>query len=407
MQRVRPLEVPNITKIKTKTKTPKIVAGFVVFLCLSILITVVILLAVNNANGPTGPAGPAGPSGPAGPNGPSGSVGPTGPAGPSGTVGPAGPSGGTQARPCDAGLGAIPEPELATKLGSKQCPLAYPDKYDRVYLRVASSVGSGKYLGVVDGKLRVVNQNQSPAVFKFTRAAAAAPTKFSVTVEDPVTKKNDAVDGSSYALNKSSPSPLVVTGAPKMDAIVVHHARVDGTGAVVRSETDAVVLLLMKMDRTNAYGVKVTRELAILLDEARAQADKLRAMRASCCSRFGESCIDLKDNVLKPLCCQECKDTLDTCPELVRYDAGPLIQRDTCCRSIAMLGVTRVYGDSECANAPGSCDRDATIAYTMLDGSSGPSGPSGPSGLTGLKGVYVPSFGEVAVARFLCNELYT
>jgi hypothetical protein len=309
-----------------------------------------------------------------------------------------GPSGGTQARPCDAGLGAIPEPELATKLGSKQCPLAYPDKYDRVYLRVASSVGSGKYLGVVDGKLRVVNQNQSPAVFKFTRAAAAAPTKFSVTVEDPVTKKSDAVDGSSYALNKSSPSPLVVTGAPKMDAIVVHHARVDGTGAVVRSETDAVVLLLMKMDWKSAYGVKVTQELAILLDEARAQADKLRAMRASCCSRFGESCIDLKDNVLKPLCCQECKDTLDTCPELVRYDAGPLIQRDTCCRSIAMLGVTRVYGDSECANAPGSCDRDATIAYTMLDGPSGP---------TGLKGVYVPSFGEVAVARFLCNELYT
>jgi hypothetical protein len=313
-------------------------------------------------------------------------------------------------RPCDAGLGAIPEPELATKLGSKQCPLAYPDKYDRVYLRVASSVGFGKYLGVVDGKLRVVNQNQSPAVFKFTRAAAAERTKFSVTVEDPVTKKNDAVDGSSYALNKSSPSPLVVTGAPKMDAIVVHHARVDGTGAVVRSETDAVVLLLMKMDRTNAYGVKVTRELGIMLDEARARADKLRAMRASCCSRFGESCIDLKDNVLKPLCCTECEDTLDACPELVRYDAGPLIQRDTCCRSIAMLGVTRVYGDSECANAPGSCDRDATIAYTMLDGPSGPSGPrgpSGPSGPTGLKGVYVPSFGEVAVARFLCNELYT
>jgi hypothetical protein len=267
-----------------------------------------------------------------------------------------------------------------------------------VYLRVASSVGFGKYLGVVDGKLRVVNQNQSPAVFKFTRFAAAAPTKFSVTVEDPVTKKNDAVDGSSYALNKSSPSPLVVTGAPKMDAIVVHHARVDGTGAVVRSETDAVVLLLMKMDRTNAYGVKVTRELGIMLDEARAQAAKLHAMHASCCSRFGESCIDLKDNVLKPLCCTECEDTLVACPELVRYDAGPLIQRDTCCRSIAMLGVTRVYGDSECANAPGSCDRDATIAYTMLDG---------PSGLNGLKGVYVPSFGEVAVARFLCNELYT
>ena len=385
MPRLRPLEVPNITK------NQKIVAGFVV-LCLSILITAVILLAVNNANGPTGPTGPNGPTGPTGPSGPAG---PSGAVGPSGTVGPAGPSGGQQARPCDAGLGAIPEPELATKLGSKQCPLAYPDKYDRVYLRVASSVGSGKYLGVVDGKLRVVNQNQSPAVFKFTRAAAAAPTKFSVTVEDPVTKKSDAVDGSSYALNKSSPSPLVVTGAPKMDAIVVHHARVDGTGAVVRSETDAVVLLLMKMDWKSAYGVKVTRELGIMLDEARAQADKLRAMRASCCSRFGESCIDLKDNVLKPLCCQECKDTLDTCPELVRYDAGPLIQRDTCCRSIAMLGVTRVYGDSECANAPGSCDRAALIEYTML------------SDPRGLDGVYVPSFGEVAVARFLCNELYT
>ena len=304
MQRVRPLEVPNITKIKTKTKTPKIVAGFVVFLCLSILITLIVVLAVNNANGPTGPAGPSGPTGPNGPAGPSGTGGP---------AGPSGPSGGQQARPCDAGLGAIPESELATKLGSKQCPLAYPDKYDRVYLRVASSVGSGKYLGVVDGKLRVVNQNQSPAVFKFTRAAAAAPTKFSVTVEDTATKKSISVDGSSYSLNKSSPSPLVVTGAPKMDAIVVHHARVDGTGAVVRSETDAVVLLLMKMDRTNAYGVKVTREFGIMLDESMAQAEKLRAMRASCCSRFGASCIDRKDNILKPLCCKECEDTLDAC----------------------------------------------------------------------------------------------
>jgi hypothetical protein len=63
-----------------------------------------------------------------------------------------------------------------------------------------------------------------------------------------------------------------------------------------------------------------------------------------------------------------------------------------------MLGVTRVYGDSECSDAPGSCDRDAAIAYTMLSGLNGP---------TGLHGVYVPSFGEVAVARFLCNELYT
>jgi hypothetical protein len=62
-----------------------------------------------------------------------------------------------------------------------------------------------------------------------------------------------------------------------------------------------------------------------------------------------------------------------------------------------------VYGDSECAAVPGTCDRDAQIEYTRLSGLN-----NGLNGLNGLNGgVYVPSFGEVAVARFLCNELYT
>jgi hypothetical protein len=70
-----------------------------------------------------------------------------------------------------------------------------------------------------------------------------------------------------------------------------------------------------------------------------------------------------------------------------------------------------VYGDSECAAVPGTCDRDAQIEYTRLSGLTGLTGLTGLNGLDGLTGldvgVYVPSFGEVAVARFLCNELYT
>ena len=183
-----------------------------------------------------------------------------------------------------------------------------------------------------------------------------------------------------------------MTGVAKRDVIAVHHARVDEKGAVVRSETGAVVLSLVNMDGTVAYGVNVEKRVSDLLEESMALAEKLRAMRASCCSRFGADCVVAKDNVLKPLCCTECKDTLETCPELVRYDAWPLIQRETCCASIAMLGVSRVYGDTECAVVPGTCDRTARIEQTIL---------------TALDGVYVPSFGEVAVARFLCNELYT
>lgn len=299
----------------------------------------------------------------------------------------------SQARPCDPSLEAIPESERATKLGTKQCPLAYPDKYDRVYLRVEAS----KYLGVVDGALRVVSGMKSAEAFKFKRVTPTKYTLVTTTTSGRTTGVVTVDTGGAFYVRKEStaPSTLVVTGVAKRDVIAVHHARVDEKGAVVRSETGAVVLSMVNMDGTVAYGVNVTREVAALLDVSIAQAEKLRAMRASCCSRFGQTCVDPKDNVLKPLCCTECKDTLDTCPELVRYDAGPLIQRDTCCKSIAMLGVTRVYGDSECAAVPGSCDREALIEYTKL---------SDPGG---LEGVYVPSFGEVAVARFLCNELYT
>ena len=302
----------------------------------------------------------------------------------------------SQARPCDPSLEAIPESERETKLGTKQCPLAYPDKYDRVYLRVEAS----KYLGVVDGALRVVSGMKSAEAFKFKRVTPTKYTLATTTTSGRTTGVVTVDAGGAFYVRKEStaPSTLVVTGVAKRDVIAVHHARVDEKGAVVRSETDAVVLSMVNMDGTVAYGVNVEKRVADLLDVSIAQAEKLRAMRASCCSRFGPSCVDPRDAVLKPMCCTECKDTLDTCPELVRYDAGPLIQRDTCCKSIAMLGVTRVYGDSECAAAPGSCDREALIEYTRL---------SAVDSVGAVDGVYVPSFGEVAVARFLCNELYT
>ena len=353
----------------------------------------------------TGPIEPIGPSGPVGPGAPpvAGNI------GPSGTIGPSGPSGQTsQARECDAGLEAIPESERVTKLGTKQCAVVYPEKYGRVYLRVEGT----RYLGVVDGKLRVVGA-ESAAVFKFkkvtekTFVVTTTKTKTLVVVEprtssEPFYARED---------QGTSPPTLVVTGVPKRDVIAVHHARVDESGAVVRSETDAVVVEMIKMDGTSAYGIYVPADVSALLEESMARAAKVRAMRASCCSRFGQTCVDPKDTVLKPMCCTECKDTLETCPELVRYDAWPLIQRDTCCQSIAMLGITRVYGDSECAAVPGTCDRDAQIEYTRLSGLTGLTGLTGLNGLDGLTGldvgVYVPSFGEVAVARFLCNELYT
>ena len=302
----------------------------------------------------------------------------------------------SQARPCDAELEAVPESERVKTLGARQCAVVYPEKYGRVYLRLEGS----KYLGIVDGKLRVVG-GESAAVFKFKRVtnktfvvtvSASGPAGQQGPAQKGAVLAVDARTGEFYVRDESAEPPtLVVTGVPKRDVIAVHRAKVY-EGAVVRAETDAVVVAMVRMDGTSAYGIYEPEDVSALLEESMARAKKVRAMHASCCSRFGPSCVDPKDAVLKPMCCTECKDTLETCPELVRYDAWPLIQRETCCASIAMLGVSRVYGDTECAVVPGTCDRTARIEQTIL---------------TALDGVYVPSFGEVAVARFLCNELYT
>jgi len=272
------------------------------------------------------------------------------------------------------------------KRGTRQCAVVHLEKHGRVHLRVGS-----KYLGVVGGALRVVDGVQSAAAFRFERGNAA--TEYAM-VTDSGSVTVEASTGAFYVKQqRDASSTLVVTGVPKQDAIAVHDARVDASGAVVRADgPQAIVATLLAMDGKSVYGIYVTKETSDLLEESMEQASKVRAMHASCCSRFRASCVDEADSLLKPMCCNECKDTLDTCAELVRYDAGPLIKRETCCKSIAMLGVRRVYGDTECADVPGSCDPDVQIEYTRL---------------AALGGVFVPSFGEVAVARFLCNELYS
>ena len=358
------------------------------FLLLSAIVATVVVLELQKANANAGANGADGAKA-AGATGANGTDGASGAAGADGTKAPGG-AAVSQARPCDAELEAVPESERVKTLGARQCAVVYPEKYGRVYLRLEGS----KYLGIVDGKLRVVG-GESAAVFKFKRVTNKT---FVVTVSASGPAQTGAVlavdarTGEFYVRDESADPPtLVVTGVPKRDVIAVHRAKVY-EGAVVRAETDAVVVAMVRMDGTSAYGIYEPEDVSALLEESMARAKKVRAMHASCCSRFGPSCVDPEDAVLKPMCCTECKDTLETCPELVRYDAWPLIQRETCCASIAMLGVSRVYGDTECAVVPGTCDRTARIEQTIL---------------TALDGVYVPSFGEVAVARFLCNELYT
>ena len=278
------------------------------------------------------------------------------------------------------------------KRGTRQCAIVHLEKHGRVYLRVGA-----RYLGVVGGALRVVDGVQNAEAFRFERGTGS--TEYAIYTDSGVVAVN-ATTGAFYVKQqRDASSTLIVTGVPKQDAIAVHNARVDASGAVVRADRpdrpdrpEAMVAALVEMDGKSVYGIYVTKETADLLEESMEQGAKIRAMRASCCSRFRASCVDEADNLLKPMCCTECKDTLDTCAELVRYDAGPLIKRETCCKSIAMLGVKRVYGDTECAEVPGSCDPDVQIEYTRL---------------AALGGVLVPSFGEVAVARFLCNELYS
>jgi hypothetical protein len=170
-------------------------------------------------------------------------------------------------------------------------------------------------------------------------------------------------------------------------------------------------------DKWAVVGIYVDPQTVKVFEESKDEAAKLRALRASCCTRFGGldrptaplapagpmgamgamaqtaqgSCLEESDNVLKPMCCTECVDKLADCATRASYDAGPLINREQCCASIQKLGVQRVYGDTECAVKQSEC-KGQSVNQTLID--------------VGNAKVYVPSFGEIAVARFLCGQLY-
>lgn len=314
--------------------------------------------------------------------------------------------------PCDPALVALDESARTLILGTTRCAVVYMDKYASVYIRVgAQYLGLGLGLvpgpangpaarGVGSGSSAVrLGARESAVAFRFVRASTTDRTKYRLLLVRGGAVAVDAQTGAFYVKGASdATSTLTVTGVPKQFAIAVHGARVE-EGGLVRAAAGrddapavAVVAHLVDMKGAPVYGMYVPKATADLLDESIAQTNKLRAMKASCCSRFRSQCVDEADTVLKPMCCTECADTLETCAELVRYDAGPMIQRDMCCLSIAQLGVRRVYGDAECADAPGVCARDAAIEHSKL---------------ASLNDTLVPSFGEIAIWRFLCNELYT
>lgn len=303
--------------------------------------------------------------------------------------------------PCDPALVALDESARLLILGTTQCAVVYMDKYASVYIRVGAQYlglgpgpanGPGPASGV--GSAVLFGARESAVAFRFVRASTTDRTKYRLLLVRGGAVAVDAQTGAFYV--KAAPdatSTLTVTGVPKQEAIAVHGARVDGEGRLVRAAAAAaVVAYTADMKGAPVYGIYVPKATASLLDESIAQGDKVRSMKASCCSRFRSQCVDEADAVLKPMCCTECVDTVETCAELVRYDAGPMIQRDMCCLSIARLGVRRVYGDAECADAPGACARDAVIEHSKL---------------ASLNDTLVPSFGEIAIGRFLCNELYT
>ena len=310
--------------------------------------------------------------------------------------------------PCDPALVALDESARTLILGTTRCAVVYMDKYASVYIRVGAQylgLGTGPAngpaaRGVGSGSSAVrLGARESAVAFRFVRASTTDRTKYRLLLVRGGAVAVDAQTGAFYVKGASdATSTLTVTGVPKQFAIAVHGARVE-EGGLVRAAAGrddapavAVVAHLVDMKGAPVYGMYVPKATADLLDESIAQTNKLRAMKASCCSRFRSQCVDEADTVLKPMCCTECADTLETCAELVRYDAGPMIQRDMCCLSIAQLGVRRVYGDAECADAPGVCARDAAIEHSKL---------------ASLNDTLVPSFGEIAIWRFLCNELYT
>lgn len=311
----------------------------------------------------------------------------------------------TATAPCDPALVALDESARTLILGTTQCAVVYMDKYASVYIRVgAQYLGLGPGTGPANGlAARGVGSavrlgaRESAVAFRFVRASTTDRTKYRLLLVRGGAVAVDANTGAFYVKGASdATSTLTVTGVPKQFAIAVHGARVEEGGlvraAAGRAAAPAVVAHLLDMKGAPVYGMYVPKATADLLDESIAHGSKLRAMKASCCSRFRSQCVDEADTVLKPMCCTECADTLETCAQLVRYDAGPMIQRDMCCLSIAQLGVRRVYGDAECADAPGACARDAAIEHSKL---------------ASLNDTLVPSFGEIAIGRFLCNELYT
>ena len=365
--------------------------------------------------------------------------------------------------PCDPATTVV-ERERLMHPGMAQCSFVYLSKYPSVKLQATD----GRYLGTgaagpagPDGpgsKVMLVGA-ESAGVWRFV--TTADPLKYQLfLVGVPTGPPGPAgpsgasgasavgVDGSGALVLSQIPANFVVTGVPDRYMIVFHGVGAGASGslrltvpagpaapaglkapsgpavpaglavptglkALSGMDHESIAFNVMD-DKWAVVGIYVDPQTVKVFEESKDEAAKLRALRASCCTRFGGfsrpaaptgpmgamgamaptaqgSCLEESDNVLKPMCCTECVDKLADCATRASYDAGPLVNREQCCASIQKLGVQRVYGDTECSVQQSECKGQA-IDQTLID--------------VGNAKVYVPSFGEIAVARFLCGQLY-
>lgn len=360
--------------------------------------------------------------------------------------------------PCDPATTVV-ERERLMHPGMAQCSFVYLSKYPSVKLQATD----GRYLGTGaagpvgpagpagpagPGSSVMLVGAESAGVWRFV--TTADPLKYQLFLVGGPAGPSGAsgasavgVDGSGALVLSQIPANFVVTGVPDRYMIVFHGVGAAGASGSLRltvpsgpaappgpagpaalkapagltvpeglkalsgMDHESIAFNVMD-DKWAVVGIYVDPQTVKVFEESKDEAAKLRALRASCCTRFGGlsrpaaqagpmaqtaqgSCLEESDNVLKPMCCTECVDKLADCATRALYDAGPLINREQCCASIQKLGVQRVYGDTECAVKQSEC-KGQSIDQTLID--------------VGNAKVYVPSFGEIAVARFLCGQLY-
>jgi hypothetical protein len=298
---------------------------------------------------------------------------------------------GPERTPCDPTLQTVSYAEQKRMLATRQCAHVYLDKYARsLHLRIRGGAFDGKYVGVAAGaagaagEVRAVDA-ASAAECRFVKAGKNA-VDYLISVDG--SNASVSAEGAVVATGGSKVSSFVVTGVPGNPVIAVHGVAVDATGAL-RTGPGAVTMAVLD-GGILANGIYLTRGATAEYDEYSARADKINAVKASCCSLYRDKCADPKHSALKPLCCTPCLDERDECGDLVQYDAWPFATKLSCCASVADLGIRRSYGDTACIAEKTECSGSARVEKTKLP----------------QIGAYVPSFGKIAVERSLCDSLY-